>query len=1149
MPVWTRALRAFAAIAVLPLWLPLWGQAASVSPQAVLLTDRRPSGSITVLNPNTAPIDIALGVRYGYVTSDSATGRTTVKFLTDSIPGNSATRLVRFAPARFRLPPGGSQIVRFVAVTPDNLPEGEYWGRVTVAAAAVTDDGLADATVRVSGSVNIEVQTVIPLFFRKGRLATALRGQVAGATRHDNVVQVQPHFERSGNGVSIGLARLDVLDSANTVLHSTTRQLAVYDRLDPLYELTLPGETAGRAARVRITVTSNRPDLPEGLPLTFPPLVLNAEITKGAGAPESSSPVMEEPDGEPDVAELHPSTLPPIWEDGGAPPPFAAVEQMQGDLVRASDADSTPARRRSPAGRDTIVIAPVSPDPPAPGPGDGALTILAVLIGEEELGTLLTEEGASPDRPLIPLTRFANLIGAGVEVDHGGTQWQLVLRTAVPTKASLDVLTGRATRQRGAARAEVRSFPLPFGRRLRDEWYVDLAVLEWLTNIGLRIDAPTASLLVDTRRERLPRFAAEIGRRERGGMMTDEVLSAPRREGERLHWSGWKPAGLSTTYMHSVDNQLGDFASAMTIGTTVLGGGLALDLRANRAGTMSRTIADVSWMGGAPTNKWLRQWRLGSGNATGPVVMAGRGIALSNSPFLRSTQLGDMRRTGTAPPGAEIELSRNGQVIGVTVADSSGRWSLPMPIDFGQNTIEIAIYTPNGVTRHASLLTLEQDLIPARTIEYGVTLQDNDTPESDCRRRIGPCGVTGNADLRIGLSSRYTARVGAYELRPRGSAIAERVPYAALVASPVDWVQLRGEGTRTGWWRARAVIQPNLHVRLEAGGEAVDSTRVPFWLQRQAQFRTAEQSAGITIRPLRDLGKAWISSQWRGTDGPRGRVEILTSTLGTRVRRTLIQATYDRVVSRDPIAGRFASDLRGATVTLPQLPRGPVWVRRSFVSIGTSADARWRPRYVTGQMSTSLGRQLFVQGGIDWLRGAGAPSFRMQLQYQGALTTLFQDMASGVGGRMQSTTTIMGTATVAGRGEGVRLSGDFVALRARVSGIAFEDRNRNGRFDPDEPRLSDVTIRVGGQAVITDAQGRFLIAGLPVMDAVPVSAGSETTLSADGRVLVPSVVREWAMLVPFGETRINYAFVEDPGDGRTTEVRTVNAAPPGGKAP
>jgi hypothetical protein len=45
-------------------------------------------------------------------------------------------------------------------------------------------------------------------------------------------------------------------------------------------------------------------------------------------------------------------------------------------------------------------------------------------------------------------------------------------------------------------------------------------------------------------------------------------------------------------------------------------------------------------------------------------------------------------------------------------------------------------------------------------------------------------------------------------------------------------------------------------VRLGAGGEAVDSSRVPFWMQQQSQFRTAERMAGIAIRPLRDLGKA-----------------------------------------------------------------------------------------------------------------------------------------------------------------------------------------------------------------------------------------------------------------------------------------------------
>jgi hypothetical protein len=698
----------------------------------VLLTDRRPSGAITVLNPNSAPIDVALGLRCGFVTSDSVTGRTMVTFLTESLPANSATRLVRFAPARFRLPPGASQVVRFVTVTPAALADSEYWGRVTVTAAAVTDDGAGDATVRVSGSVNVEVQTVIPLFYRKGRLAAALRGSVTSASRLDSVVHVQPHFERTGSAVGIGLARLEVLDAVNAVLQSTSRQLAVYDRLDPLYELVLPSD------------------------ITDP------------------SPGLESP----------PAAWIPTLEDG----PLPAIG------AREEAPDSTPVRRRPLPPRDTTAIGARLPDPPARGPGAGVLEIFALLIGDEELGTLLTEDGTSPERPFIPLMRFASLIGAAVDVNQSGEQWNLVLQTAVPTRAALDVTTGRATRPRGAARIESRIFPAPFGRRVRDEWFGDIAVVEWLTGIGLRIDAPTASLLVETRRESLPQFAAEIGRRDRGGIMSDQSLNAPRRDGERLHWSGWRPDGVSTTYMHSVDYQLGDVASAMTVGTTVLGGGLALDLRAKRAGTISRTLADVSWLEGAPTNKWIRQWRLGSGSATGPVVSAGRGIALSNSPFLRSTQLGDMRRSGTAPPGAEIELSRNGQVVGLTVADSSGRWSLPMPTDFGQNTIEPAIYTPNGVTRHASLLTLEQDLIPGRTMEYGVTLQDNDTPESECRRRFGPCGVMGNADLRFGLSARVTARVGAYALRPRGASTVEHVPYAALVASPVDWMQWRGEG-------------------------------------------------------------------------------------------------------------------------------------------------------------------------------------------------------------------------------------------------------------------------------------------------------------------------------------------------------------------
>ncbi len=1188
----------------------LRGQAASVSPQAVLLTDVRPSGALTVLNPNDAPITVGLSTRYGWVATEGGTGRTIVRFADDSVaPANSAARLVRFAPARFQLAPGASQVVRFVAVVPPTLPDGEYWARVTVAASGASD-GPVDSTVRVSGSVNIEVQTVVPLFFRKGRVATALTGTLPPVTRHQDTLRIDPQFERVGGAASIGMLRIDVLDRDNGVLTTVARQLAVYDRLAPRYEVVLPEALVRRATRVRLSVQANRPDLPEGLPLPFPPLVLTADVAADSMAnemmPDSElidaspaagfddqtqdgratwSPVLSlvnaeaeacalpegmvgiaggflyaealarGPDAGTDVAAAISPELPMHETDDlavEAPQdlrPQQVIGDAMGDTIPAARSDSVPARRPDAPRRDTTIASRV-PSPLSPAvPDDDALSILAVVYGDEELGTLFTQEGAVPNRPLLPLMRFGGLIGAQIQVSRTGSEIRLRMPSVLATEGFVDLSTGRATRQTVGGQEETRSFVPGLPRRADDDWFVDAELLEWLTGIGLRIDVGTASLLLDARRERIPRFAMQLARRDRRFATGDPLFATPPSSRERMHWGGFAPTSLSATYLHSVDNQTGDFSSAMTVGTTVFGGGLAVDLRANRFAHRTRAIADVSWMGGNPMNRYLRQWRLGTGSSTGPVAMTGRGVSLSNSPFLRSQQLGAIVRSGTAPPGAEIELTRNGQVIGVTIADSSGRWTLPMPVDFGQNTIDIAIYTAQGVTRQSTLLSLEQDLIPARTIEYGLTVQDNDTPDSECRRRLSPCGYVANADVRVGLATRYTARFGAYELRPQDGGMAQRVPYAALVASPLDWMQVRGEATPEGWWRARAVMQPSLHLRVEAGEEAMPSGAIPFWLHQQGQLRTRERNAGLTVRPLRDLGRAWVSSQWRTAEGVRGRVNLVTGTAGVRLWRTLVQATFDQVQSQDSLGGQFAASTRGASLTLPQVPRGPQWLRRSFVVLSAATDEHWRPRFVSSQLSMNLFRRLFVQGGVDWVRGSRTPAFRMQIQHQGSLAMLFQDIASGIGGGVQSTTTVMGTATMSAQRAGVQLSSDFVALRSTVSGIAYEDRNGNGRFDPTEPRLPDVAIRVAGQVVRTDEQGRYLVRGLPVMDAIPVAPALETVLAMDGRTLVPATSREWAMLVPFGETRIDVPFVAEGTIPHTSAAPSMHGTAGAAPAP
>ena len=1118
-----------------------YAQAASVSPHAVLLSDVRPSGALTVLNPNDAPINVALSTRYGWVTTEHGTGRTVVRFADDSVaPPNSAARLVRFAPARFQLAPGSSQVVRFIAVAPSTLEEGEYWARVTVAASAANDDA-SDSTVRVHGSVNIEVQTVVPLFLRKGRLATALTGTLPRVTRHHDTLRVHPKFERMGRAAAIGMLQIEILDRDNTVLTTVLRQLAVYDHLEPRYDLALPAAVLHRARRVRLTVKANRPDLPEGLPLPFPPLILSADVdsatpteawppddARGSRGSAPPTAAVETEGGSCLVASSSTGLSSPMWEaaeprpDGAvASPPVHAPE-----LACYGPGGEIEVHRPADHPSDTATVTRAPPRPSPVPVADDALAILSVVYGDEELGTILTQDSGTPNRPLLPLLRFGMLVGAQVHLTRSDSAIRVRMPSVLPTEGVVDLSTGRASRHTVGARSEVRTFGPRSARRVDDDWFVDADVLEWLTGIGLRIDVPTATLLLEARRERIPRFSMMLARRDRRLTTNDPMLTVPLRPLERVHWSGLSPQSLSATYLHSIDNQTGDFTSAITIGTTVLGGGLAVDVRSNRFDKRTRSTADVTWMGGSPTNRFLRQWRLGSGSSTGPVSTTGRGVSLSNSPFLRSRQLGAVVRSGKAPPGAEIELTRNGQVIGVTLADSSGQWALPMPVDFGQNTIEIAVYTAAGVTRQATLLSLEQDLIPARTIEYGVTVQDNDTPDGECRRRRSPCGYLSNADLRVGLATRYTARLGAYALRPHDGGARQHVPYAALVASPVDWMQLRGEGTASGWWRARAVLQPNLHLRLELGEETMQPGHVPFWLQQQAQFRTRERTTAVMVRPLRDLGRAWLSSQWHTAEGVHGRIDMMTGTAGVRIWRTLVQATFDHVSSYDSLGGRFTTATRGASLTFPQIPRGPQWLRRSFVMVGGAVDAQWQPRGLSSQLSMSLFRRLYMQGSVDWVRGNRTPSFRMQLQHQGTLAMLFQDIASGVGGRMQSSTTMMGTAAMSAHRQGVLLSSDFVALRSSVSGIAYEDRNGNGRFDPTEPRLPDVAIRVAGQVVRTDEQGRYLVRGLPVMDAIPVAPSSETVLVMDGRTLLPAMAREWAMLVPYGETRIDVPFAE-----------------------
>ncbi len=246
-------------------------QAASVSPQAILITDQSRVATLHVLNPHSTPLEIVIDLRYGYVATDSA-GRTIVELPADSLPAtNSAVPILRVSPSRFVLAPGEVQLVRIAAFPRPDLPQGEYWARVGVQAIPPSAGAQGDPR-GISVGVGIQVKTVLPVFFRNRQVATGVQVDDIVPVRLADSLILRPTFTRSGSAAALLAVETTVIDATGGVLARTTRQAAVYRTLSPRYALSLTPEQWSRASQVRIAVTSQRPDLPAGLPLPVLPV-------------------------------------------------------------------------------------------------------------------------------------------------------------------------------------------------------------------------------------------------------------------------------------------------------------------------------------------------------------------------------------------------------------------------------------------------------------------------------------------------------------------------------------------------------------------------------------------------------------------------------------------------------------------------------------------------------------------------------------------------------------------------------------------------------------------------------------------------------------------------------------------------------------
>ena len=252
-------------------------QGVLVAPHALIVDHAARSGSLTLYNPGTEPVEVEVGTIFGYPAADSA-GR--LYLHTAEVPGDgepSAAAWVAAFPRRMTIAPLSRQTVRVLARPPAGLPDGEYWSRIVVAARAgqVPVTGVTD-TARIQVGLTLEVRTIISFNYRKGAVATSVTLDRLRAERDGDSLRVRLRLERGGNAAWLGTVRV-ALAGATGEPRTVESALAVYHTLEPAFVLPVTGLAPGRY-RLSVEAVTEREDITGDQLLRAAPALAEVEV-------------------------------------------------------------------------------------------------------------------------------------------------------------------------------------------------------------------------------------------------------------------------------------------------------------------------------------------------------------------------------------------------------------------------------------------------------------------------------------------------------------------------------------------------------------------------------------------------------------------------------------------------------------------------------------------------------------------------------------------------------------------------------------------------------------------------------------------------------------------------------------------------------
>jgi hypothetical protein len=612
----------------------------------------------------------------------------------------------------------------------------------------------------------------------------------------------------------------------------------------------------------------------------------------------------------------------------------------------------------------------------------------------------------------------------------------------------------------------------------RDEQYLSTRILSQLLNVNFAVNwnelavtlLDADSLPIGRRLARERAHALFHGSQREGG--PDLALGM-----DRTRWDGMV---LDYSILAPSQDLLGSGAYSAGLGLNLLGGSLEGRLASAGPPRDGAVRVDASWAGVWRKSRYVTQLRLGDGLATGPRPRSVRGFSLSNAPFLRSSMFGDIGFQGALGPGWEVEAYRGGRLLALDSADAMGRFSMDLPVEYGENAVDFVAYGPFGeVRRFNQNYRVSSDVIPGRRVEYGLAV-------GGCR--TAGCRANANLDLRYGLTPRWTVRGGVDQFW-RDSLPGLFHPYLGVGGSLGHAWGVEVEAVASAVVRGALRYEPSQDLRLSTEYHDFAAGTVAPLLTPQG--RQTQWTTDALARPFRNRDDIYLEASLDRITAADGGTTSGRLGLSLYASRFRLAPAVRHVRFADPAGVTTTESFASlSTYSLPFPELGPLFGRVT-TRTNWEIDRGGRIALAGGYLSRELGPHLHVEAGATWTREIGTMlSFFLSTQLPTVRATTTVTAPSR--GEAMVSQFVQGSVLYDPARRQVAFASGPSLERAGISGRVFLDGNGDGRWQPGEQPINGVRVRAGFVTTLSDSSGRYRIWDLPAFEPVLVAVDTTT---------------------------------------------------------